>query len=350
MKTKIIFAAIGGLVVGAAGGFVGGMYYSDRKNSEEKTREINEVKQSYAQKYASDFKSEANRIAKEIIFRAQEDLDVGADGDAGTPAEEHDNPSGDDNSEDDSSGADGSEDNSSGPYEPKPSGENPPWIIDPEAQVRHNNVFDNPVNPTAPVDYNAMSKDMKFTGQDQLNANMLRQESAASRSFGANKRAQKEALDNEEAQADLEDWYGQGRDRMDEERSDSEGLGSARADHEADIEINSGVSEYYLGLTPTGLRNGVYVITEQDYEVGNPMFQKSFAIYYEGDGVWTDEDYNRIEDPYYTVGCPDDLVFRGPGHEDEPDRVFVRNINSGTDYECVKYHRAYGEIAVTEVK
>lgn len=341
MKTKLIFAAIGGLVIGAAGGFVGGMYYSDRKNSEEKTREINEVKQSYAQKYASDLKSEANRIAKEIIFRAQEDLDVGADGDAGTPAEKNDNPSGNDNSEDNSSGDDDGS---------KPTGEKPPWIIDPEAQIRHNNVFDNPVNPSHPVDYNAISKDMKFTGQDQLNANMLRQESAASRSFGANKRAQKEALDNEEAQADLEDWYGQGRDRMDEERSDSEDLGSARADYEADVEINSGVRPDILSQTPTGLRQGVYVITEQDYEVGNPMFQKSFAIYYEGDGVWTDEDYNRIEDPYYTVGCPDDLVFKGPGHEEEPDRVFVRNTNSGTDYECVKYHRAYGELGVVEVK
>ena len=115
MKTKIIFAAIGGLVVGAAGGFVGGMYYSDRKNSEEKAREINEVKQSYAQKYASDLKSEANRIAKEIIFRAQKDVSMGADGDAGTPAEELDNPSGDDNSEDNSSGDDDS----------KPAGEKP---------------------------------------------------------------------------------------------------------------------------------------------------------------------------------------------------------------------------------
>lgn len=340
MKTKFIFAAIGGLVVGAAGGFVGGMYFSDRKNAENLESEINTVKQTYAQKYASDLKSEANRIAKEIIFRAQEDLTTDSDGDAGTSEQEPDNPTGDDNSENNSSGDDDS----------KPTGEKPPWIINPEPQIRSNNVFDNPVNPTHPVDYNAISKDSKFTGQDQLNSNMLRQESAASRSYGANKRAQKEALDNEEAQADLEDWYGQGRDCMDEERPDNEDFGSARTDHEADVEINSAVNQYYLGLTPAGLRDGVYVITEQDYEVGNPMFSKSFAIYYEGDGVWADEDYNRIEDPYYTVGCPDDLIFRGPGHDEEPDRVFVRNTSCGTDYECVKYHRAYGEIAIMEVK
>jgi len=340
VKTKLIFAAISGLIAGTAGGFIGGMYYSDHKNSELLESEINAVKQSYAQKYENDLKSEANRIAKEIIFRAQEDLSAKSDGDDGTSAEESDNTAGDDNSEDNSSGDDTS----------NPAGEKPPWIIDPGAQVRHNNVFDNPVNPTHPVDYNAISKDLKFTGQDQLNSNLLRQESAASRSYGANKRAQKEALDNEEAQADLDEWYGQANHRDDQERSDAEALEQLQADRAADIEINSGVNPVYLALTPTGVRSGVYLITEQDYEVGNPMFQKSFAVYYEGDGVWTDEDYNRLEDPYYTVGCPDDLVFRGPGHDNEPDRVFVRNTNCGTDYECVRYHRSYGELTALEVK
>ena len=343
MNKKTLIAAVGGLVIGAAGGFIGGMYYSDRKNSEEKAREINEVKQSYAQKYANDLKSEANRIAKEIIFRAQEDLDVGADGDVGTPAEEPDNPSGDDNSEDNSSGDDD---------RPQPAGEKPPWIINsaPEPQIRSNNVFDNPVNPTAPVDYNSFSKDLRFTGQDQLNANLLRQENAASKSFGASKRAQKEALDNAEAEQDLLDWYGQANRSDDQERSDSEALEQLQADREADAEINYGVRSDYLAQTPIGLLKGIYLITEQDYEIGNPGYDKSFVIFYDGDGVWTDEDYNRLEDPYRIVGCPDDLVFRGPGHDLEPDRVFIRNQNIMTDYECVRYHRSYGEIAVTEVK
>lgn len=341
MKTKLIFAAIGGLIAGAAGGFVGGMYYSDRKYENDLENEINVVKKSYAQKYENDLKSEANRIAKEIIFRAQEDLSEESGGDVEASTKESDNPSGDDNSEDNSSGDDG---------RPKPKGEKPPWIIDPGVEVRHNNVFDNPVNPTHPVDYNAISKDLKFTGQDQLNSNLLRQESAASRSYGANKRAQKEEFDNEEAQADLDEWYGQANHRNDEDGSDDEAFEQLQADRSADVEINSGVNPLYLALTPNGVRNGVYLITEQDYEVGNPMFQKSFAVYYDGDGVWTDEDYNRLEDPYYTVGCPDDLVFRGPGHDDDPDRVFVRNTSCGTDYECVRYHRSYGELTALEVK
>lgn len=189
-------------------------------------------------------------------------------------------------------------------------------------QVEHRNVFENgeepKQDPTQPVDYQSFSRSVEFTGREQMNANMLRRANAGVESSG--------------------------EDRAPEPQVSEEELLAADEAADRAIETESTPPAGYPE-TPLGLRKGCSIISEQDYDVGNPRFEKSFLIYFALDGVWADEDQNKLEDAYYTVGCPDDMVFRAAEGED-PDRVFVRNVNIGCDFECVRYHRSYYDSAL----
>ena len=82
-----------------------------------------------------------------------------------------------------------------------------------------------------------------------------------------------------------------------------------------------------------------YVVTPEEFGE-REGYEVTTLIYYAGDGVLTDDMNHPIEDVENTVGQD----FHTHYGEYEDDSVFVRNEESGTDYEILLDPRSYSDV------
>lgn len=82
-----------------------------------------------------------------------------------------------------------------------------------------------------------------------------------------------------------------------------------------------------------------YVISPEDFGEQDG-YETNTLIYFEGDGVLTDDDYNLIDDVDDLVGAD----FADHFGEYEDDTVFVRNDETMNDYEICRDSRSSSEV------
>jgi hypothetical protein len=84
-----------------------------------------------------------------------------------------------------------------------------------------------------------------------------------------------------------------------------------------------------------------YVISYEDFSIGNPHYDKVTLMYFEDDDTLIGQDYEVIDDPIATVGY--NLATKFGDQSLDPDVVYIRNENRGDDYEVIRRHGAYAE-------
>lgn len=354
MKTNKLIYILSGAAVGTIGGFAIGYFTQKhkvdlaRKNAEE------QIEKGYAEAYGY-YKNWAERkaqeLAKDVLMRnamrrAEREVKTGFQKASESPVEAHSDtqsPEEDTDTSDDSEAVEGDSEAST----PFPNLEITQKLIDsggdynykPDPGVMVNrNVFDDQPDPTQAVDYsqyaNQKNAEQIVYGQKFLQDDRTSLGSTSTR-FTRKKAENKDAIDIAEAEADLDAWY-RGEEALDTE-DDASVLTEdeqAVADAEADSEMAKN-SDPYVFL--------------DEWSYGRiPSYNQAFVIYCDIDGVWCDEEINKIEDPTVVFGpgwSSADAIFQaGARVSGDLDRVFIRNNRTKTDYELVNYHRSWDDM------
>lgn len=320
-----------GVLCGAGAGFAGGYFVckSITKHQFELLEQQHDENLRNAQAYYEDrFEREVENRAKDMLMKAAESHSK-AIPTASEPA--------DDSSDDRDEPA--QEDPENGPSEPSVEPRKRP-----ESVLVNQNVFDRAEqDPSMAVDYTKYTQEKE--SQVVVGQNLLRDDRTALSGAKDGRDARvdiRKAIKDKDAEDDLREWMeshdakGYPVDNDDDEDSDSEAVGT-----------EDPALEYSLAKARSG-DLGAEIIDDQEYE-NRKSFTKSFVMYCELDDTWCDEDLNKIEDPRVVYGnivgdvVPDvaGLFALGAQTSGEPERFYIRNTKVGTDYECMRYHRAY---------
>ena len=216
---------------------------------------------------------------------------------------------------------------------------------DPGVMVNRN-AFDDSPDPSQAVDYTKMyQQDSK---QEVVYGARMLQDDRTTTGFSKSKTDVREDLAKDGAKSDLMDWLeshtpegykidGSGMEDPDEidESSVLTEDEQAEADSEFDEIMRRANAKFQ-------------VITEDDYGCRNG-YEKRFIMYCALDDTWCDEDLNVIEDPHVVYGFPPidtpEYVFQsGEAISGDPERFWIRNNGTGTDYEVMRYQRAWQDM------
>lgn len=85
--------------------------------------------------------------------------------------------------------------------------------------------------------------------------------------------------------------------------------------------------------------SNIRIISERDYAIRKPEYEKENGYFYEGDSVWVSEDGSVIENPNELYGPNIHLQFGT--QSSDPDSVFVRNDSLMCDYQLLRLHENY---------